>query len=68
VIDDKIFCRKTILFFHIFLLNTMRYLALTNSDRQAMLQEIGVDSVNQLYCDVDDKFLLKQHRLANYFL
>ena len=38
----------------------MRYLALTNSDRQAMLQEIGVDSVNQLYCDVDDKFLLKQ--------
>ena len=43
-----------------FLLNTMRYLALTNSDRQAMLQEIGVDSVNQLYCDVDDKFLLKQ--------
>jgi len=60
VIDDKIFCRKTILFFHIFLLNTMRYLALTKSDRQAMLQEIGVDSVNQLYCDVDDKFLLKQ--------
>ena len=44
----------------IFSLKIMRYLALTNSDRQAMLQEIGVDSVNQLYCDVDDKFLLKQ--------
>ncbi len=46
--------------FIIFSLKIMRYLALTNSDRQAMLQEIGVDSVNQLYCDVDDKFLLKQ--------
>lgn len=37
----------------------MRYLALTNDDREKMLQEIGVSDLNQLYDAVEDKFLLK---------
>jgi glycine dehydrogenase subunit 1 len=30
----------------------MRYLGLTDDDRSAMLADIGVDSINDLYCDV----------------
>jgi glycine dehydrogenase subunit 1 len=37
----------------------MRYLALTENDRTAMLAEIGVKSVNELYDAVEDKFLLR---------
>jgi len=37
----------------------MRYLALTENDRKAMLAEIGVKNVNELYDAVEDKFLLK---------
>jgi glycine dehydrogenase subunit 1 len=38
----------------------MRYLALTKSDRDAMLKEIGVLDVNQFYQDVDQDSLLKK--------
>jgi glycine dehydrogenase subunit 1 len=38
----------------------MRYLALTEIDRKAMLAEIGVKNVNALYDAVADQFLLKK--------
>ena len=37
----------------------MRYLALTENDRNSMLAEIGVSSVNDLYDAVENQFLLK---------
>jgi len=36
----------------------MRYLALTNNDRQQMLQAIGASSINDLYSAVPQQFLL----------
>jgi len=33
----------------------MRYLPLTSADRQAMLKSIGVESVDDLYCDVPER-------------
>src|SRR5690606_11532414 len=39
----------------------MRYLALTKEDRQAMLKAIGVNSVNNLYDSVHEKYLLNDH-------
>ncbi len=38
----------------------MRYLALNNKDRQSMLAKIGVKDSDELYKDVDSKFLLKE--------
>lgn len=38
----------------------MRYLALTESDRQKMLSQIGVKSVDEFYYAVEDNKLLKQ--------
>ncbi|MFM8186567.1 MAG: glycine dehydrogenase, partial [Alphaproteobacteria bacterium] len=38
----------------------MRYLALTESDRLAMLAEIGVKNVDELYDAVENQFLLKK--------
>lgn len=38
----------------------MRYLALTEQDRQEMLKKIGISSVNELYNDVADESLLKE--------
>ncbi len=38
----------------------MRYLALTEQDRQEMLKKIGISSVNELYNDVADASLLKE--------
>ncbi len=37
----------------------MRYLALTKSDRDEMLKEIGVSNIDSFYSDVPDNFLLK---------
>lgn len=37
----------------------MRYLPLTENERRAMLQKIGVASVDDLYCDVPSDCLLK---------
>lgn len=46
----------------------MRYLALTNKDRQEMLDTIGVKSINEIYKDVDQEFLLKEpiKKLSNH--
>lgn len=38
----------------------MRYLGLTDSDRQSMLQAIGVGSVDDLYCDVPGEAVLSE--------
>lgn len=38
----------------------MRYLALTEKDRQEMLKEIGVSNVDELYDAVPNQFLLKE--------
>ncbi|MCE2687951.1 MAG: aminomethyl-transferring glycine dehydrogenase subunit GcvPA [Rickettsiales bacterium] len=46
----------------------MRYLALTEQDRKSMLQEIGVENVNQLFDAVPQEFLLKKpiQNLSNH--
>lgn len=46
----------------------MRYLALTEQDRKAMLAEIGVNSVNDLFDAVPQEFLLKKpiENLSNH--
>lgn len=38
----------------------MRYLALTESDRQQMLKQVGLSDINQLFEVVDDQDLLKE--------
>ena len=38
----------------------MRYLALTKSDRDKMLSEIGISDVDELYNEVPEQFLLKE--------
>ncbi len=38
----------------------MRYLALTENDRQEMMKDIGISSVNELYDAVEDNHLLKK--------
>ena len=37
----------------------MRYLGLTDADRRSMLDAIGADSIDALYCDVPDAAVLK---------
>lgn len=46
----------------------MRYLALTQNDRQEMMKSIGISSVNELYDAVNDNILLKKpiENLANH--
>ena len=37
----------------------MRYLGLTDADRRSMLDVIGADTIDALYCDVPDAAVLK---------
>ena len=38
----------------------MRYLALSESNRKEMMQEIGIKDVNEIYSSIPNKFLLKE--------